>query len=332
VLDVSYLGNRGTHLVAGNYNLNQLDPIYDTTLKSALQNQVPNPYASVIPGGSLGGATISRAQSLLSYPYYTTINVRNPHLGNSMYNAGLLTVQKRLSKGLTFLAAYTKAKLIDDSVASPINFGSIEQVNNNTYQNGKYNRGLERALDPTNVAQRVSISLAYRIPVGRGMLLDAHNRAINAVVGGWQMQSIITMQKGLPILISGANNNLASRPNSTGQSAKLENPTQYKWFDTQAFVNPPTYTFGNASRTLPDVTNPGFFNCDLSISKNTSIMEKLKAQLRIEAFNVDNHTNPGFVNGSFSAGANGLNQSSTFGTITSARAPRVIQLGLKLNF
>ena len=92
-----------------------------------LSNSVTNPYAGIVPG-SLGNATISRQQSLLAYPYYTSVTVRNPHLGNSMYHAGLLTVQKRLSKGLTFLASYTKAKLIDDSVASPINFGAIEQV------------------------------------------------------------------------------------------------------------------------------------------------------------------------------------------------------------
>ena len=331
VFDVGYTGNRGNHLVAGSYNLNQLDPQYDTDLKLALQNQVPNPYANIAPG-ALGTATITRQQSLLPYPYYSTINVRNPHLGNSIYNAGLLSVQKRMSKGLTFLASYTKAKLISDSVATPIGFGSVEAVNNNTYQNGKYDRNLERALDPTNVAQRMAISASYKIPIGKGLLFDPHNKIVDAIVGGWQSQAIVTLQKGLPVLITGANNNLASRPNSTGQSAKLDNPTEYKWFDTTAFVNPPTYTFGNVGRTLPDVTNPGFFNCDLSLIKNAVIMERIKAQLRVEAFNLDNHTNPRFANGSFQSGPNGLNQSSTFGTITSGRAPRIIQLGLKLYF
>ncbi len=94
VVDVSYTGNRGTHLVAGNYNLNQLDPQYES-LGNALSNSVTNPYAGIVPG-SLGNATISRQQSLLAYPYYTSVTVRNPHLGNSIYHAGLLTVQKRL--------------------------------------------------------------------------------------------------------------------------------------------------------------------------------------------------------------------------------------------
>ena len=164
------------------------------------------------------------------------------------------------------------------------------------------------------------------------MQFDPHNRLVNAVIGGWQTQTIFTMQKGNPVLITGASNNLATRPNSTGQSAQLSNPTQYEWFNTAAFVNPPTYTFGNIGRALPDVRNPGFVNCDFSISKSTVIKERLKAQLRIEAFNLDNHVNLGYPATGFSAGANGLNNSSTFGVITSARAARIIQLGLKLNF
>ncbi len=330
VIDASYTGNHGTHLVAGGYNLDQLDPKY-LNLGTALQNPVTNPYANVVPG-SLGSATITQQQSLLPYPYYTGITVRNPHLGNSIYHAGLLSVQKRFSKGLTFLASYTKAKLISDSVAAPINFGSIEQVTNNGYQNGLFARNLERSVDPTDVPQRLAISAVYELPFGKGKAFDSHNAILNMVIGGWQAQTIIGIQKGLPVLVSGASNNLANRPNSTGQSAKLDNPTQYAWFNTAVFVNPPNYTYGTVGRALPDVRNPGFFNCDFSMIKNTRLRERLNLQFRAEAFNVDNHTNLGFVNAGFSPGTNGLNSSSTFGTITSARAARSIQLGMKLIF
>ena len=139
-------------------------------------------------------------------------------------------------------------------------------------------------------------------------------------------------RQGLPVLVTGASNFLATRPNSTGQSPKLDNPTQYQWFNTAAFVNPPNYTYGNIGRALPDVRNPGFFNCDFSMIKNTHISEGFNLQFRAEAFNLDNHTNLGFVNASFSPGANGLNSSSTFGTITSSRAARSIQLGMKFLF
>jgi hypothetical protein len=154
----------------------------------------------------------------------------------------------------------------------------------------------------------------------------------DAIVGGWQSEMIMTLQKGLPVAISGASNNAATRPNSTGQSAQLLNPTIAEWFNTAVFVNPPNYTYGDLSRTLPDVRSRGFFNVDFSLIKNIHIVERFSLQIRAEAFNLDNHVNPEYPNATFVAGANGLNASGSFGTITSARDPRTVQLALKLNF
>ena len=134
------------------------------------------------------------------------------------------------------------------------------------------------------------------------------------------------------MLITGASNNLATRPNADGQPFTVSNPTQYEWFNTAAFVNPPNYTYGNVGRALPDVSNPGFFNCDFSLIKNNRIKERANLQVRAEFFNLDNHTNLGLVNSTFVPGANGLNSSSTFGTITSSMPSRTIQLGMKLIF
>jgi hypothetical protein len=329
VIDVTYSGNHGTHLISGGYALNQLNPQY-LSLGNALQNPVANPYAGIVPG-SLGGATITQQQALLPFPYYSGISVRNPHMGNSIYHAGLLTVEKRFSQGLTLLASYTKAKLIDDSVATPINFGNVEQVGTINFQNS-YNFRAERSLDPTDVSQRLVLSGVYQLPIGKGRLLNIQNKVLDTILGGWQTQAVATMQDGVPVVITGASNNLANRPNSTGQSAKLSNPTPAAWFNTAVFVNPPNYTFGNVGRTLPDVRNPGVVQVDLSVIKNVYIHEKINVQFRAESFNVANHTNLGLVNGGFGAGPNGLNNSSTFGTITSARDPRSIQLGLKVIF
>ena len=120
--------------------------------------------------------------------------------------------------------------------------------------------------------------------------------------------------------------------NSTGVSAHLDNGTSDRWFDTAQFVNPPNFTYGNVGRTLPDVRNPGILNFDISVIKDTTITERLKMQFRGEAFNFVNHRNLGSPNVGFSAGANGLNNSSTFGVITTARDPRIMQFGLKLMF
>ena len=331
IVEGTYSGNHGTHLVAGSYNLDQLTDQQYASLGTTLQNLVPNPYAGIVPG-SLGAATITLQQSLYAYPYQSSITVRNPHLGNSIYHSGLLRIEKQFSHGLTFLASYTNGKIISDSVGTAIGFGNVEQVTTTGYQNGLYNRRAERSIDPTDVSQRLVLSGVYELPFGKGHALAADNRFVDQVIGGWQVNSIAVMQTGVPVVITGANNNLASRPNSTGQSAKLANPTAAEWFNTAVFVNPPLYTYGNLGRVLPDVRNPGVVNVDLSLVKNMIIHEKVRLQFRAESFNVMNHVNLGLVSGGFSPGANGLNASGSFGTITSARDPRSLQLALKLIF
>lgn len=330
LVDAAYSANKANNLAASSYDFNQLDPQYNS-LGLALQDQVPNPYAGIVTG-SLGGATISRSQSLKPYPYYSAVTVRLPHLGSSVYHALLFTGERRLSNGVAFLASYTFGKLISDSAVVPSNFGAVEVGSDNGYQNGKYNRRAERSLDPTDVAQRLVLSGIVELPFGQGRRWNPSNPVANRMLGGWQLNLISTIQGGLPLAIRGASNNLANRPNSTGKSAKLSNPTSDRWFDTTQFVNPPLFTYGNVGRTLPDVRGPRIIDFDLSIIKDTTIRERVKVQFRGEAFNFVNHRNLGMPGASFSAGANGLNSSSTFGLITSARDPRIMQFGLKLMF
>ena len=325
MVDAGYSGNIGSGFTAGSYDFNQLDDQF-LSQGAALRQQVPNPFVGLVPG-ALGAATISRLQALKPYPYYSGISIRNPRLGAYNSHLFLLSVEKRMSKGFTVLFSFTGGKVISDSLANPVNFGPVEQVNQIGYQDGKFNRKLERAVDPTDVSKRGVVSLLYELPFGRGPGLA------NRLIGGWQVNSIGIMQTGLPILIGGANNFLANRPNSTGTSANLNGSgTALRWFDTDQFVNPADYTYGTIGRVLPDVRGPGTVNWDLSLIKNTRIKERFNLQFRAEAFNFLNHVNLGIPNGSFSAGTNGKNISGSFGTITTARDARNIQFGLKFIF
>ena len=325
LIDAGYSANIGSGFTAGSYDFNQMDDQF-LNQGAALRQQVPNPYAGLVPG-ALGAATITRLQSLKPFPYYSGISIRNPRLGSYNSHLFLLSVEKRMSKGLTVLFSFTGGKVISDSLANPVNFGPVEQVNQIGYQDGKYNRKLERAVDPTDVSKRGVVSLLYELPFGKGAGLA------NRLIGGWQVNTIGIMQTGLPLLVTGANNFLANRPNSTGTSANLNGSgTALRWFDTDQFVNPADYTYGTIGRVLPDVRGPGTVNWDLSLIKNTRIKERFNLQFRAEAFNFLNHVNLGIPNGSFSAGANGKNNSGSFGTITSARDARNIQFGLKFIF
>jgi len=145
------------------------------------------------------------------------------------------------------------------------------------------------------------------------------------ILGGWQLSGILTAQTGQPLAVRGANNNAANRPNSTGNSAKLDEPSVTRWFDTAQFTTPPLFTLGNVGRVLPDVRAPGLVQLDFAVQKYISFTERVRLQLRGEAFNATNRVNLGPPNITYTAAA--------FGTINSTSTPaRVMQVGAKVIF
>ena len=329
--DIAYAGNKGNHFTGAGYNLNQVDPATRFALGQNLRNRVPNPNAGLVPGG-LGGSTVLYEQTLKAFPHYSSVSIRNPRLGNYLSHQLQINVKGPLKKGLLLHLAFTGGKKIGDSTHVPVNFGLVEQTNENSFQNGLYDRQVQRSIDPTDVARRAVVSILYELPFGR-----SSSSGLSKLIGGWQINTIGVMQDGLPLIIRGASNFQANRPNSTGKSAKLSNPTAERWFDTSAFVNPPDFTFGNVGRALPDVRAPGTVNFDLSLFKNTFIggERRVNIQFRAEAFNFLNQVNLAGRNGvntRFVPGRDGLNSSATFGTIVNARDARVIQFGLKVIF
>jgi Carboxypeptidase regulatory-like domain len=336
VLQASVVNNHGMHFPVNQYNVNALDP-QNYSLGLALQNQVPNPYYGVVPASSsVGGPTISRLQSLLPYPYYTSINGNYNHIGYYLAHLGSFQVTRRTQGGLTVIAGYTIGKVIDNPInfnAADISNGLAPNYQSTNFQN-VYNLGAERSLDVADVSQRATISLLYDLPFGKGRRFSSQNSWVNAVAGGWQFNDITILQTGNPVSITGASNNLATRPNFVpGVSATVPHPTKSEWFNTAAFINPPLYTFGNVPRTLPNVRAPGTTNFNTSLFREFPIHESLHLSFRAEAFNVFNHPSLGSPIGAFSAGSNGLNASGTFGTITRTNIDnRELQFALKLLF
>jgi hypothetical protein len=332
VLETAYSGNRGSHFSSAGYDINQLDPRF-LSLGLSLRDNVPNPFAGRV-GGQFGGATITRQQSLRPYPYMNAISTLNPRMGSYTSHLFLMSLERRMRKGLTVLFSYTGGKVINDSIQSPVDFGGVEQVTENGYQNGKFDRASNRSIDPSDVSQRATVSLLYELPFGNGKRWKTGSNFVNTVIGGWQLNSIGVMQTGLPIIVRGATSSIgtANRPDSTGRSAKIDDRTPQRWFDPQQFVNPVDFTFGNVGRVLPDVRGPGTMNWDLSAIKNTRIKERVNVQFRFEYFNFLNKVNYGQPAAGFTAGADGRNVNGAAGTITSARDARIGQVALKVIF
>jgi hypothetical protein len=175
----------------------------------------------------------------------------------------------------------------------------------------------------------------YELPLGKGKrFLNNLPRGMNLIVTGWQANGITTFQSGNPIIVAAGSNNTgiyttSQRPNTNGKRAALEGGSKEarmgQWFDTSTFSQPPTYTFGNVGRTLPDVRNPGQRSTDLSLFKNTYLRRerRFNLQYRLEMFNAFNTTQ-------FDGPAGGV-LSANFGVISGTSvSPRNIQMALKL--
>jgi hypothetical protein len=321
VVETGYVGTKGNRIGLGSQgvNVNALDPRF-LSLGFALQDQIPNPLAPL----GIFGATVSRQQTLLPYPAYQGVTRRAPAWGNSIYHGLQINSRKAFSKGLSAQLSYAFGKTIDDTVPSLSAGFAGFNTGDPGYQTF-YDRRAERSISPTDVSQRFVANWLYSLPVGKGQRL-ALKGPLDWVLGGWQISGILTAQTGVPLVVRGANNNAANRPNSTGRSAELpsDQRTVTRWFDTTAFSGPPLFTFGNVGRVLPDVRAPGLLQIDAGLQKFFPIGEKARLQLRGEAFNLTNKVNLGAPDTGF--------LSTAFGNINSAGASRALQVGAKITF
>ncbi len=326
-VEVSYVGTKGTHLLQ-NLQYNQL-PDQFLALREELRRTVPNPFFGLVDRAQpLGGPTVSAGQLLRPYPQFTSVATQGSTAGSSTYHALQLRAEKRFSHGLNLLLSYSFSKLIDDGAPGRIAWiGDVPGFQNHN------NRRLERSVNSQQGPHSLSTAAGYELPVGRGKpFLSAMPGYADMLLGGWQVNVIYTYRTGIPLSLATAVNNTnsfggGSRPNNNGRSAKLSGDIRKRltrYFDTSVFSSPEPFSFGNVSRTLPDVFGPSQSNFDFSILKTFSVTERVRLQFRAEAFNALNQVNfalPGTALGA-----------PTFGVISSAGEARIVQFGLKLYF
>jgi hypothetical protein len=286
VAEIAYVGNHGYHLFRNR-------PINVPTSPGTGAIDPRRPYAAIFP----------RTQNI----------TERGSDGSSSYNSLQMKYSKRLSAGLQALVSYTWSKTIDDTaIIWPYD--------------GTLNRGVGTGKAP-DVPHVFVASYLYELPFGKGrMFLGDIPRALDFVIGGWQVNGITNLRSGTPLVVTVATSQLNT---TTGNYANLtcsevDRPkTVEQWFSTSCFAPPAQFVFGNSGKS--QVRGPGVINFDLSLFKKFAIDEKRAVEFRAEFFNAFN--NPHFNNPNTSLG------NSNFGRITATvLTPREIQLGLKLTF
>jgi len=240
--------------------------------------------------------------------------------GNSDYNALLVSLRRRFSQGVSYGVSYTWSHNISDYV---------DNLTGSALPQNAYNYAAERGDSMFDVRQRFVGFVTYEFPVGRGKKYLNQGGVANAVLGGWQVNTIVTKQTGSTIQLFASDQSLSggqhtSRPDciGDGRSGASNDPRTGLWLNPAAFATPASGEFGNCH--VGAYHGPGNTNVDLSLFKSFPVHEAMHFEFRAEMFNAFNHAN--FSNpGSF------FNQG--FGVISSTIGdPREVQFALKFYF
>ncbi len=319
VLDVGYYGSKGTHLF--NYvDINQ--PAVGAYLTSAAYQNAS--------GGAIPTSDNANLLNLLRpYQGYGSINVYEPTF-KSNYNSLQSSLQKHFKGSNLISVNYTWSKTLSN-LHFPSEY-SVPQVTSDIGQD----------YSPTRFSRThvFNANFVYELPfLARQQGLTGH------LLGGWEVSGIVQVESGgyiNPGTVStidpgGVAVQFGNSP-QTGSAAlpdQVGNPNQgaphtvAEWFNTSAFQDPcnPTAGYCNTrpgNARLGSILGPGLQTWDLSLFKNIQFTERWNMQFRAEAFNVFNHTNYSAVDT--------LVGDPLYGQITNAHDPRIMQLGLKLNF
>jgi len=228
---------------------------------------------------------------------------------NSNYNSFQATLERK-AKNMTFLAAYTWAKSIDNSS------GFYSYTNFSNY-------GLSRSLSAFDIAHNFVASYVYALPFD-----TLFQHAPRRLTTGWTLSGITRFATGFPVGLGQSGDRSLTGNQGGVELPDLIGPVQFedpkkpgnRYFDTGAFQVSAIGMFGDANRAF--FHGPGFENFDLSMAKTTQINERVGLLIRAEFFNTFNHTQFGNPNGNIS--------SDNFGIVTQARSPRIGQVSAKV--
>jgi hypothetical protein len=373
VIGVDYSANRSIHLPWGGYSSTRnrdfisssllaeisaqqhaLDPSCnaDGCVTNYLANPVTNPFCSLFsgtecaysagpaifnePDSRYGNGTIPLVNLLRPYPQFDGDFEGLPLLeASSWYNSMQIRFQKRTTHGISFEGNYTFSKLTDfSSVGANAFVGTLN--NGNPQQLDRLN--LEHGISANDTPERLAAAVIVDLPLGRDRWIGNHmNRALDAIVGGWSLSTLITEQSGQPLWVSMGNPRLMDgnqRPNvlcggRTGISSDTAAIQQTPYLNINCFADPGDENPGDAPRYFSNLRTDGIHNLDVNLYKEFVPKENMKLQVRAEIYNFANTPRFSPPNTGYAPG------NTEFGIITSTAAgytPRRMQIGVRFEF
>ncbi|HJU44813.1 MAG TPA: TonB-dependent receptor [Vicinamibacterales bacterium] len=297
-----YNGATGRNLGLGGsndgiININQLDPRH-LALGAALNQQVPNPFAGLLPGTGLNGPTISRAQSLRPFPQFGNILMRQNTEGKNQYHAAIVKFEKRMSQGWGGRINYTYSRLMDNQFAESNSYSGTRAEAQDIY-----NLDAEYSIGLLDVPHKLVISPIIELPFGEGKRW-ASGGVGAAILGDWTISSIIAFESGFPFSVDNNSNTLSAygfrsqRPHLSGAeietSGSREDRLYYTganpgiWITPDGFTQPGQFELGTAPRTLEDVRTPDRHNWDFVAAKDVRLGGSRRLQIKLEVLNLTN--------------------------------------------
>jgi len=345
-----------------------------STVTSRLVNNAAGSLAATIDTGSSFSTSYSKTVTATGNPNYFRANSQFSSIfyfdssSDSFYHALQIHV-RRQAPNLSFGAAYTFGKSIDDSSTDPVGATSGGSVGNNSGTvTDIFNFHADRGRSDFDRTHVFTSHVVWDLPFGRGQRWAGNvPKALDYVIGGWTASGITTIQSGEPFsVLSGqfTNGNIrfsradivGSAPDTglfsvTGVAGPVVFPDSVLNIATTPFRLPAPGSNGNQGRNVFD--GPGYWNVDLGITKKFTITERINLQFRAEFFNAFNHasfdnpltsssgttsafsnlSNPVAINSDFArVCCVSVSTPSTTALISVGEAARVIQLAMRLSF
>jgi hypothetical protein len=313
LLEAAYLGML-TLKSPESFNMNELPDMY----RSAAQNvSVPNPFLGIFPSTStLGqGATTTQGNLWGRFPQYDTFSLEGAPTGRSIYHAMQLKVDKRVTRGLSVIGAYTFSRLMTANTTSLINvrhYRSVAQYDQKNF---------------------LRAALVYQMPFR--WTGSWQKRAADLLFGGWELSSHFVWDTGLPLTVTDSNGRpyriapvalsgsvagrLGDRKDASGN---VLNP----YFNINAFASLQSqYVVTPEPPYMDELRAPSEKSLNLQLLKGFAVTERFKLMFNIEA---DDALNSPL----FDSPGTDLSNKATFGVITSDHGGRTVMMSLRMRF